>query len=378
MILSSVAFLSYGQQNAYIGPRLEYGSFFRSYSAGREALRSPSVGSVINWGGQIQYRIFDAITLEGGATIKRYQWKMRDKNFEERHPGFRVKAKSVATFPSVFGSFQYAHQIEKNTYFYAQLGIDYDFVNAKRLNASKSFARGNDDVTIASTFANRNLNAVPEIGIQWRDFYDGMWSVGLAFHASQSIGNLQEIDYQIINKGTNVIKDKAVMKGSYIGLNLKYNFMFFEKQKREKPTKKLIDQIVMDSVDVFEELPDTNVVTKDKVNDRDIVTKYKIKVKSPELTIYVYDHQLVDGDIISLFLNSDVILKEYTLTKDRYEIKVTIPEGSSRLILYAHNLGKYRPNTAAVVVYDGVKEQKIVMKSDLEESGTLEIKYNPK
>ncbi len=366
---------STAQQQAFIGGRLEYGSFLRSYAANRSALRNPSIGSVMNIGFQGQYRLFDALTIEGGATLKRYQWKLRDQNFAERHPGFILKAKSVVTMPSLFTSLQYAFELDKNVYLYTQVGIDYDFVRSKSLTESKVFERGNDEMTITSNFINRNLNVVPEIGVQWRDFYDGMWSIGLSYHNAMNDSYMQTIDYSIVNKYTQVIEDKAFMKGSYIGLDVKYNFMFFEKQKKKKtppPT------VIEDTVDTFQELPDSTVVTSDKINDRDLVVEHKIKVKKPTVKIMVYDHQIVDGDIISLFLNDELILEEYTLIKEKNVLTVTLPEGDNKLILYAHNLGKYKPNTAGLIVDDGTgKPQTLILKSDLNESGVLIIKYKP-
>lgn len=376
VILSSCLLTGFSQQQAYIGGRLEYGSFMRSYAAGRTALRNPSIGSVMNIGFQGQYRLFDALTIEAGATLKRYQWKLRDQNFAERHPGFVLKAKSVVTMPSLFTSLQYAFELDKNVYLYTQVGIDYDYVKEESLTEEKVFERGNDEITITSNFISRNLNVVPEIGVQWRDFYDGMWSVGLSYHNAMNDSYMQTIDYKIVNKFTSVIEDQGFMKGSYVGLDVKYNFMFFEKKKRVKKTPE--PDVVEEEVDVFEELPDNTVVTDEKINDRDLVIEHKIKVKKPTVKIMVYDHQIVDGDIISLFLNDELILEEYTLIKEKNVITVTLPEGDNKLILYAHNLGKYKPNTAGLVVDDGTgKPQTLILKSDLNESGVLIIKYKP-
>lgn len=376
-VIFSCLLHSFSQQQAYVGGRLEYGSFMRSYAAGRSGLRNPSIGSVMNVGVQGQYRLFDALTIEAGATLKRYQWKLRDQSFAARHPGFVLKAKSVITMPSLFTSLQYAFELDKNVYLYTQVGIDYDYVKSSNLTESKVFERGNDEVTITTNFINRNLNIVPEIGMQWRDFYDGMWSVGLSYHNAMNDSYLQTIDYSVVNKYTQVIKDEGFMKGSYVGLNLKYNFMFFEKKKKKK-TPPVPDVVEEDTVDKFEELPDHTVVTDDKINDRELVIEHKIKVKKPTVKIMVYDHQIVDGDIISLFLNGELILEEYTLIKEKNVLTVTLPEGDNKLILYAHNLGKYKPNTAGVIVDDGTgKPQTLILQSDLNESGVLMIKYKP-
>jgi hypothetical protein len=77
-------------------------------------------------------------------------------------------------------------------------------------------------------------------------------------------------------------------------------------------------------------------------------------------------------------LNSDWILTDYTLENKRYTFEVTLHEGDNTLILYALNLGKYKPNTAAIMVDDGTKKQQVVLESTLDESSALEIKFESK
>jgi hypothetical protein len=42
-------------------------------------------------------------------------------------------------------------------------------------------------------------------------------------------------------------------------------------------------------------------------------------------------------------------------------------------VLYAHNQGKYPPNTAAIIVDDGIRKNQIALKSNLKTSGAIEI-----
>lgn len=98
-----------------------------------------------------------------------------------------------------------------------------------------------------------------------------------------------------------------------------------------------------------------------------------IKVKSNNIRIRVWDSGTVDGDIITLFLNGEQVLDRYRVNKRKWTIPVEILNGENLLILHAEDLGDIRPNTVAVAIDDGVREQTIVMSSNLEESGAVLI-----
>jgi hypothetical protein len=103
-----------------------------------------------------------------------------------------------------------------------------------------------------------------------------------------------------------------------------------------------------------------------------------VKVHAEQVLIKVWDRQTVDGDRISLNLNGEWILENYTLKKEKLELKVNLKEGLNIFVLHALNLGKIRPNTAAFTVDDGEKEHKVVLESNMKESGTLRIIYKKK
>jgi hypothetical protein len=75
----------------------------------------------------------------------------------------------------------------------------------------------------------------------------------------------------------------------------------------------------------------------------------------------------IDGDIISLNYNGRWILRNFILKGVYYDLPLYVSEDSSKnyLLLYANNLGKEPPNTVAIVVDDGIEQQKVVLNSDL-------------
>lgn len=374
IVLLTTACLGFGQQHFFVGPHVEYGYFFKDFAANRNVLRTNSIGSIYNMKAAFTYRVANTISLEMGAGFKRMGWKLRDQNFAERNDGFEISARSVGRFANYFGNIQYSQKIDKKTYWYLQMGYSYDVINQDSLNESRAFIRNNEQVEIKTFFTNNTYALTPALGIQWFDLYDNMWSVGLKYNMILG-ANTQNIDYQVTNNEDIIAQDRAVASGSYIALDVKYNFMFLYKAKKERKPRKEKDPEINN--DVIVDQPDSVIVNDDQINDREIVTLHRIKVKSPNITIKVYDHQMVDGDIVSLYLNDHWILEEYSLLKEKKEIQVTVEEGENSLILYALNLGKYSPNTAAIIIDDGNKEQQVILESNMKESGTLQIKYKP-
>lgn len=116
-----------------------------------------------------------------------------------------------------------------------------------------------------------------------------------------------------------------------------------------------------------------------KIKDRDVELQSTITVNKTEFDIEIWDRSVVDGDSISLNMNGDWILKEYSVVKTKLKLHVKINPNATNnyLLMYAHNLGEISPNTAAVqVVIDG-KVYKITLTSDLKKSGALNFVYKP-
>ncbi|MBX2926345.1 MAG: hypothetical protein KF852_00800 [Saprospiraceae bacterium] len=99
-----------------------------------------------------------------------------------------------------------------------------------------------------------------------------------------------------------------------------------------------------------------------------------IQVARPDIRIRVWDNGVVDGDIATLFLNGKRILNRHRVGKSKFSIPVKLEGDNNVLVLHAESLGSVPPNTVAVSVYDGLKEQVIVLCSNLEESGAVLIR----
>jgi hypothetical protein len=97
-------------------------------------------------------------------------------------------------------------------------------------------------------------------------------------------------------------------------------------------------------------------------------------VNSPELTISVWDNGTEDGDVITLFFNGHQLAKQHRISKNKSNYRVKLSGNENFLILQADDLGSIKPNTVAVSINDGQREQIIVMSADLEENGAVLIR----
>lgn len=112
-----------------------------------------------------------------------------------------------------------------------------------------------------------------------------------------------------------------------------------------------------------------------KVDSVVVVEKGSIPVKQRKLTISVWDHNTVDGDIISLKLGDEWILTKYELTAQKKTFEATLIGFGQDLTLYAHNVGMVPPNTVTVSVFDGVTTQKVSLEANMETSEAIKIVY---
>jgi len=77
-----------------------------------------------------------------------------------------------------------------------------------------------------------------------------------------------------------------------------------------------------------------------------------ITTKSKEIVIECRDHSLVDGDIISVYVNDQLYRDNIILKNNYFVIDVDLNLGYNKITFLAKNQGYSGPNTAQFVVYD--------------------------
>ena len=133
---------------------------------------------------------------------------------------------------------------------------------------------------------------------------------------------------------------------------------------------------------------------KEKLNPAGSVTDKKLTVEKPVLeklaarnnallnTLYVvsntikvelYDNGEIDGDSVSLYFDNQLLAGKQRLTDKPLQFTLDITDTAKvhEVLMYAENLGTIPPNTALMVVTDGVNRYEVRITSDLKKSGTI-------
>jgi len=105
-----------------------------------------------------------------------------------------------------------------------------------------------------------------------------------------------------------------------------------------------------------------------------------VTVNSRNITITVYDHEIIDNDQIDLIVNGKTVLNDFILGPPPGKtVNVTLDKGENIVSVHADNEGDLTPNTAAIVisnVVSGLPEQ--VWELGLGEDASFTIAYDSK
>ena len=92
-----------------------------------------------------------------------------------------------------------------------------------------------------------------------------------------------------------------------------------------------------------------------------------------KIQISVFDNASVDGDIISLYLNDEPIVKKLLLDKCKVVLHTELRKGKNIITLRAENLGSIPPNTATIQINGKSINKSIVVRADLGYSESITI-----
>ena len=325
----------------------------------------------------VNFRLFDLIALELGIGQHWNNSRFKDPSFERENEGFSMEMNNKNYYWNYYFAISGLYRWgSTDTYLYGKLGYSFNDYGARTAEDATSFAisRLNIDQTIRSrtTYASTTQSFLPELGIQYKLANRNIIYLGLKMNISAE--DILEGSYSIEdNISGETTSDLFSSEGNFTTIGVGYHMLIHHIPKKEKvkrllPPKK---ELVLDTIIEPEETPT-------EIADRKLVIERKLKVHSPKVTIMIWDHQTVDGDRVSLNFNGEWILEDYTLKGEKYSFEIELKEGINTFVLHALNLGKYEPNTAALLVKEGIKSHRIILESDLNESGTLEINYKKK
>ncbi|MFD2518625.1 hypothetical protein [Salinimicrobium flavum] len=93
--------------------------------------------------------------------------------------------------------------------------------------------------------------------------------------------------------------------------------------------------------------------------DKDIKAEYRkdqylgdIKTGGEYVELYCRDHEYVDGDIVRVYLNGEIVHNSVTLSSGYHPILVRLNRGFNQIEFEALNQGTSGPNTAELKVFD--------------------------
>lgn len=129
--------------------------------------------------------------------------------------------------------------------------------------------------------------------------------------------------------------------------------------------------------------PASNAVTITPAKTKELITaappeKRPVKdskilqVKSNNIKVDLYDDGEIDNDIVSVYFNNALMVDKISLTAKARSFTLNLAEGkTNELILYADNLGDIPPNTALMVITDGVRRYEVRLSADLKNNASV-------
>lgn len=96
------------------------------------------------------------------------------------------------------------------------------------------------------------------------------------------------------------------------------------------------------------------------IGGRKVEVRESLKIKTRTIKIRIWDSQVEDGDVVSVYLNDKKVVDRVALYSKPQEFTIQLPPGKEHYItVYADDFGKAEPNTAKVQIIDGDREQTI-------------------
>jgi len=104
-----------------------------------------------------------------------------------------------------------------------------------------------------------------------------------------------------------------------------------------------------------------------------------LQVRDANIKVEIYDDGEVDNDIVSVYFNGGMVIDKKTLTAKAHSFMLNLEQGkANELVLYAENLGEIPPNTALMIITDGVNRYEVRLSADLKNNASVrfELKNN--
>jgi hypothetical protein len=123
----------------------------------------------------------------------------------------------------------------------------------------------------------------------------------------------------------------------------------------------------------------------DEVTEKKLIEKFEsrkniyskdIEIEGDSVRISFYDNGDIDGDSISVFLNKNPVLVKHFINDRALNIYLALDSTKeiNELGMLAENLGKIPPNTALMIITDGINRHEIYLSSSLTQNATIRLR----
>jgi hypothetical protein len=124
---------------------------------------------------------------------------------------------------------------------------------------------------------------------------------------------------------------------------------------------------------------DSKKIAEDFARRKEVLNQV-LEVESDSVRLSFYDNGDIDGDSISIFVNKRMVLTHQELAAKAMNVYLRLDSTllDTEISMFAENLGKFPPNTALMVVTDGVHRYEVFMSSSLTENSTIQLRRKRK
>jgi hypothetical protein len=114
----------------------------------------------------------------------------------------------------------------------------------------------------------------------------------------------------------------------------------------------------------------------EKYSARKNIVQQEVLVNADSVRISFFDNGDIDGDSISVFMNGIPILsnRELDVRGLNMYLKLDTTKAVNEISMFAENLGKFPPNTALMIIFDGEKRHEVYLSSSLTQNATVRIR----
>lgn len=101
-----------------------------------------------------------------------------------------------------------------------------------------------------------------------------------------------------------------------------------------------------------------------------------IGIEEEEIIVNLYDNAEIDGDVITVLFNGEVVAAQKTLSDKPITLKLSAIRGKDNtLTMYAENQGRIPPNTAIMRVQNGENYYKVFLSADDKKNGSVVFRF---